>query len=85
MCWVNSVPIRDRENQQQKLCSFRVIHISFSFFLFLFFFSFKTVNWKQGFFGKSVGWCFAGANVKELLAKVDTRERLRQTHEGTFH
>lgn len=35
-----------------------------------------------GFFGKSVGWCFAEANVKECFIKGDIGERLRQTPEA---
>ena len=31
-----------------------------------------------------VGWCFAWANIEGVFPEVNTGERLRQTHEGTF-
>lgn len=36
----------------------------------------------MGSLEKSVGWCFAEANVKECFIKGDIGERLRQTPEA---
>ena len=46
------------------------------------------VKWKlKGSLGESVvlDGVLLGKHMKEYFPRVDTRERLRQTHEGTFH